>query len=258
MSIQRTQGIVLRSRKVRESSKIVVFYTHDYGKVSTIAKGSRKPKSKFGSSLELFTRSSIIFYRRENRDLHTLSHTDIIETYDGLKEDVVKVAYASVAGEMVERLAAVEETNKGIFALLESFLREIAIADRGQLEIILSSYELKMLQLIGYGPELVNCVRCGKSMGDQVWFGLVSGGALCPACYGKDLNAVKISPGALDLLREYAEKPMDKLRKEHTADEISRQAADVLNSFVRLQVGESAMLRSMDFLERIRDGGIGL
>ena len=79
MSIQRTHAIVLRTRKVRESSKIAVFFTNKCGKISAIAKGSLRPKSKFGSSLELFTRSSIIFYKKENRELHTLSHSESLE-----------------------------------------------------------------------------------------------------------------------------------------------------------------------------------
>ena len=162
MSIHRSHGIVLRTRKVRESSKIVVFFTRDYGKISALAKGSRKPKSKFGSSLEIFTRCSIIFYKKENRDLHTLSHSEIINHYGGLKKDVVKVAYASVAGELVERLLPRDEANRDLYGLLDTALAEIDVAKRADLEIVLSSFELKMLHLVGYGPELARCVRCGK------------------------------------------------------------------------------------------------
>jgi DNA repair protein RecO (recombination protein O) len=255
MSIHRTHGIVLRTRKLRESSKIIVFFTRDYGKISAVAKGGFRPKSKFGSSLELFTRSAIIFYKKENRDLHTLSHSEILSSYKNLKKDVVKVAYASVAGEMVEKMVPGEESNKHLYTLLGSVLKQIDIAERTQLEVILSSYELKMLHLVGYGPELARCVRCGKPTGERVWFGLLSGGALCPMCSGKDLNAVEVSQDALNLLLEYESESIDKLRITYSADDVIREASDVLSSFIRAQIGEGAKIKSLDFLERMRETG---
>jgi DNA repair protein RecO (recombination protein O) len=253
MSIHRTQAIVLRSRKFRESSKIVIFFTLKHGKISTVAKGCLRPKSKFGSSLELFTRSSIIFYRKENRDLHTLSHSEVVKPHKGLRKDVVKVAYASVIGEMIDKLLPGEEPNKALYGLLGATLEQIDAADRSRLEIILSSCELKMLHLIGYGPELAKCIRCGAEIGKRTWFGLLSGGVLCRACSGKDLNAVEVSQEALALLREYQSEPIEMLGKRYSSDEVSREASDILHAFLRAQTGESATIRSLDFLERIRD-----
>jgi DNA repair protein RecO (recombination protein O) len=257
MSIHRAHAIVLRTRKVRESSKIVVLFTNKFGRISAIAKGSLKPKSKFGSSLELFTRCSIIFYRKENRELQTLSHSETLESYQGIKDDVFKLAYASVAAEMVERLMPVEEPNEALFGLLASTLAQIDVASRTQLEVILSSYELKTLYLVGYGPELVKCVRCGKAVDEEASFGLLSGGVLCPDCRNRDLNALGMSPEALALLREYRRESIEKLRKTHSAGEVSREVADILNAFFRAQISEGAKIRSLDFLERIRDTSFG-
>lgn len=257
MSIHRTHAIVLRSRKVRESSKILVLFTDKCGKISAIAKGSLKPKSKFGSSLELFTRSSIIFYKKENRELHTLSHSETLESYKGIKDDVFKLAYASVAAEMVERLIPVEEPNAPLFGLLASVLKQINLAERTQLEVILSSYELKALYLVGYGPELANCVRCSKPVEEDASFGLLSGGVLCPDCRNKDLNAMALSPEALALLRACRSESIERIRKTYSADRTSREAADILNAFFRAQISEGAKVRSLDFLERIRDTSFG-
>jgi DNA repair protein RecO (recombination protein O) len=257
MSIHRTHAVVLRSRKIRESSKVVILFSQNFGKISAIAKGSLKPKSKFGSSLELFTHASIIFYRKENRDLHTLSHSEIVNSFDDLKKDVVKLAYASAAAEIVERLVPQEDPNKVLYALLLTALREIEAAERRELEIVLSSYELKVLHLVGYGPELSRCVRCGRALGDRVWFGLLSGGVLCSSCRDKDLNFLAISEPALRLMRTYEAEPLEKLRKTHSTDKVSREAADILHAFVRVQIGEGSAVKSLDFLERMRDGANG-
>ncbi len=253
MSIHRTHGVVLRTRKMRESSKIVILFTRDYGKISVVARGSLKPKSKFGSSLELFTRSAIIFYKKENRDLHTLSHSEILSPYKQLKRDVVKVAYASVIGEMVERLLPAEQPNRSLYNLLTETLKQIDLANRTQLEVVLSSYELKLLRLIGYGPHLASCVRCGRQVNQGAWFGLISGGLLCRACHDRDLNSVGLSNKALELLRELEAESIASVRERHSSDQYSREVSNLLNSFVRSQVGETAKIKSLDFLERIRD-----
>ena len=257
MSVHRTHAVVLRSRKIRESSKVVVMFSQNYGKISTIAKGSLKPKSKFGSSLEILTHSSILFYRKENRDLHTLSHSEIVNAFDGIRKDFIKLAYASVAGEIVERLVPQEEPNKQLFALLVSALGEISAAERSDLEILLSSYQLKVLHLVGYGPELARCVRCGRSVDERAWFGLMSGGALCTLCKDKDLHTVEMSTEVLQLLRTLEAEPLEKLRSARSADKVSREAADILNSFIRVQIGENSAMKSLEFLERIRDAGSG-
>ncbi len=253
MSIHRTHGIVLRTRKFRESSKIIVFFSRRYGKISAIAKGSLKPKSKFGSSLELFTRSSLIFYKKENRDLHTLSHSEILSANLEIGKDVVKLAYASAAGEMVERLVPNEEQNETLYELLDAVLKQISVAERNQVELILASYTLKMLYAVGYGPELDLCVRCGKDLAEKVWFGLHSGGALCPACHREDLHAMEMRHETLELMRKFKSISMARLRETCSAGEFSREASDILYAFVRAQISEGARIRSLDFVERMRD-----
>jgi DNA repair protein RecO (recombination protein O) len=180
-----------------------------------------------------------------------------LESYKHIKNDVVKLAYASVAGEMVERLMPVEEPNEPLYALLNTILKQIDLAERSQLEVILSSYELKMLSIVGYGPELAACVRCGKPIESKVWFGLLSGGVLCPVCSTKDLNAVEIDRETLDLLREYRRESIARVGKTCVAGRATREASDVLNAFVRAQITEGAKIRSLDFLERMRDTSYG-
>ena len=158
---------------------------------------------------------------------------------------------------MVERLMPVEEPNEALFGLLASVLSEISLAERPQLEVILTSYELKTLYLVGYGPELAECVRCGKPVEDNASFGLLSGGVLCPDCRNKDLNALAISREALDLLRDCRREAIKKIRKTYSSGRVSREAADILNAFFRAQISEGAKVRSLDFLERIRDTSVG-
>jgi DNA repair protein RecO (recombination protein O) len=254
MSINRSEAIVLRARKVRDTSKIVVFFTKRFGKVSAMAKGSLRPKSKFGSSLEILTHGLIIYYAKENRNVHTLSHSETLNPFTDVKADFAKLAYASVAIEILERFAPPEEPNEDLFDLAILALREFDAAAREELEVVLASYLLKLLHLVGYGPSLSTCVKCGKSIGDgEASFGLLSGGVLCKMCIDRDINAVELDPGVLELMRSFEKKTVKQVRKKSAPVDTSRGACDILTAFVRMVMGEGARVKSLEFLERMRD-----
>lgn len=254
MGINRSEAIVLRARKVRDTSKIVVFFTQRFGKVSAIAKGGLRPKSKFGSSLEILTHSLIIYYAKENRNVHTLSHSETLNPFSDVKADFAKLAYASVAVELLERFAPPEEPNEGLFDLAILTFREFDAAARDELEVILASYLLKMLHLVGYGPSLSTCVRCGKKVGDgDASFGLLSGGVLCRTCVDRDINVVGLDSDVLELMRSFEKKTVKQVRKKSVPVDTSRRACDILATFVRMVVGEGSRVKSLEFLERIRD-----
>lgn len=254
MSINRSEAVVLRARKVRDTSKIVVFFTKRFGKVSAMAKGSLRPKSKFGSSLELLTHSLIIYYAKENRNVHTLSHSETLNPFTDIKADFARLAYASVAVEILERFAPPEEPNEDLFDLAILTLREFDAAAREELEVILASYLLKLLHLVGYGPSLSTCVKCGKEIGDGgVSFGLLSGGVLCGTCVDRDINAVDLNTDVLQLMKSFENRTVKQIRKKSAPVDTSRGACDILTAFVRMIMGEGARVKSLEFLERMRD-----
>jgi len=254
VGINRSEAVVLRARKVRDTSKIVVFFTKRFGKVSAMAKGSLRPKSKFGSSLEILTHSLIIYYAKENRNVHTLSHSETLNPFSEVKADFAKLAYASTAIEILERFAPVEEPNEELFDHIVLTLREFDAAARDDLEVVLAAYLLRMLHLVGYGPSLSTCVRCGRKIDDgAASFGLLSGGVLCPACVGRDINAVELDADVLELMRSFEGKTMKQVRKKSAPAATSRGACDILTAFVRAVMGEGARVKSLDFLERMRD-----
>jgi DNA repair protein RecO (recombination protein O) len=254
MSINRSEAVVLRARKVRDTSKIVVFFTKRFGKVSAMAKGSLRPKSKFGSSLELLTHSLIIYYAKETRNVHTLSHSEILNPFTDIKADFAKLAYASVAVEILERFAPPEEPNEDLFDHAVLTLREFDAAARGELEVVLAYFLLNLLHLVGYGPSLSTCVRCGKETGDgDVSFGMLSGGVLCKVCVDKDINTVDLDAGVLELMRSFEGMTAKQVRKKPVPVDLSRGACDILTAFVRMVIGEGARVKSLEFLERIRE-----
>jgi DNA repair protein RecO (recombination protein O) len=177
--ILKTKGISLGSHRMRESSKIVTFYTEHYGKLSLLAKGARNPKSKFGAALEILTLSELIFYRTEHKQVYTLSDAFLIDSFPTLKLPD-KYLYAHQIIEIILRTTSLEDPNHKLYSLLYSGLK---ILDSNKSPkpknycSFLSAYYFKAVSILGFKPELRHCVIC-KNL-KATYFNIERGGVVC-------------------------------------------------------------------------------
>ena len=116
--LYKTEGIILKSTEYEEADKIVTIYTKNYGKITAIAKGARKTKSKFGSSLEILTCSVFLFYKGRNIDI--VSQAEILESFFSASKEVIKFAFAANCVEVVNKLTEEREINIGFCLLYTS------------------------------------------------------------------------------------------------------------------------------------------
>ncbi len=175
----RTEGIVLRRRDFGESDRILVLFTRKLGRVSVIAKGARKPSSKISGHLELFMRSSFLISR--GRNLHILSQAEVVEDYEPLRKNLSGIGIGSYVIELVDAVTYEEGSNLKLYNLLISTLDSLSAGQDP--DIIIRYYEIHLLDLVGFRPELFVCVECGKKIIEQDQF--ISGelgGAICPEC----------------------------------------------------------------------------
>jgi DNA repair protein RecO (recombination protein O) len=177
--ILKTKGICLSSRETRETSKLTNFYTEKLGKVAFVGKGARNPKSKFGSALEIFSLSELIFYRSESKAVYTLSDAAIINDFQNLKHSN-KFLYANQIIELPLRAVNFEDPNPQLFDLLNLALQVLNQTSAKKTEhysSLLGAYFLKAISLLGYKPELNNCTICNNEK--IVHFSIEHGGAIC-------------------------------------------------------------------------------
>ena len=118
MSLKKTNGIILKTRRQGETSKIITIYTRDYGKISLVAKGSRSIKSRHWGTLEPFTHIALVFYHKENRELQFLSQADIVQSFDPVRAQLGKMSLASIMCDLVNRVEVGEAVNPQLFGLL--------------------------------------------------------------------------------------------------------------------------------------------
>ena len=199
--LYKTEGIVLKSMEYQEADKIVTIFTKDYGKITAIAKGVRKTKSKFGSSLEILTHSVFLFYKGRNIDI--VSQTEILESFFSTSKEVIKFAFAANCVEVVNKLTEEREINIGLFNLLKEVLHYLRKTDDPKLLTL--SFKWQTMSILGYRPSLDHCCRCNKSIEDQkeMRFNIKEGGLVCNHCIAEDKEgSINVSLYFVKLLRK--------------------------------------------------------
>jgi DNA repair protein RecO (recombination protein O) len=189
--LYRDEGIVLRTYKLGEADRIIVFCTRGRGKVRAVAKGVRKTKSKFGSRLEPVSHVALQLY--EGRELDIVTQVESIDHFRPIRDDLDRIARASAMLEAIDQMAQEGSSNPRLFQMLLGGLRALA-EHNGPL--VVPAFFWKLLALEGYRPILEACAECG-SPGPLVAFDLEAGGLLC----AEDRRGTAVSPAAVELLR---------------------------------------------------------
>lgn len=189
--VYRDHGIVLRTYKLGEADRIVVFITERHGKVRAVAKGVRKTRSKFGSRLEPMSHSALQLY--EGRELDIVTQAESVDHFRAIREDLDRYGRAMSMLEAIDQIAQDREPNPRLYQMLLGALRSLAAQDS---PLVLGAFYWKLLVAEGFGPELDVCVSCGEEA-DLVAFDLNEGGTLCRSCR----SGHPVSDDALTVLR---------------------------------------------------------
>lgn len=183
----KAEGIVINSKDYGEGNKILTVYTKEVGKVSMMARGAKKTKSRLSSISQLFTYGLYMFSKGSG--MGTLSQGEILESFRDLRQDLIKTSYAAYFAELLNKLTEDGERNPYIFEL---FLEMYRYLDEGKdPEILARLFELKMLMASGFSPQLSQCVSCGTTKG-TFSFSSKEGGFLCDQCHWVDSERIPI------------------------------------------------------------------
>jgi DNA repair protein RecO (recombination protein O) len=176
----KTEGIVLRSLRYGEADRILHLYTPDRGRVSAIAKGVRKTKSRFGGRLEPFFRLNLVLYEGRSEML-TVTSAETVAAHPRLRENARTLDAAARACEAVARVFDDGDPHAGVYHLLAKQLALLdgdpARAGRGNA----LAFRLKLLLAAGFAPHLAACASCGERE-HLVGFSGAAGGVVCAAC----------------------------------------------------------------------------
>ena len=150
--IENSAGIILRTRPLTETSLIVNWLTPDLGRIATVAKGERRPKSPFAGKLDLFFTADFSFSRSRSSELHNLREVKLHATRSGLRDDMGKFRQAAYATAIIEQATETETPMPEIFGLVAGFLDFLGANAATPQNIF--ALELKFLRELGLEPEL--------------------------------------------------------------------------------------------------------
>jgi len=176
----KTEGIVLRSLRYGEADRILHLYTPDRGRVSAIAKGVRRAKSRFGGRLEPFFRLNLVLYEGRS-ELLTVTSAETLAGHPRLREDAAALDGAARACEAVARVFDDGDPHRGVYHLLANELALLNgdVARAGRSNAL--AFRLKLLLAAGFAPQLAACASCGEAE-HLMGFSGAAGGVVCAAC----------------------------------------------------------------------------
>ena len=245
--IFRTEAIVLKGYDFGEADRILTFYTPNFGKLRAIAKGVRRTKSRKAGHLDLFTRSNLLVARGRNLDIVTQAET--IESYRPMRHDLWRVSYAHYVAELVDNFTAEQLGNYPLYTSTVATLRRLAASPN--LELVIRSFELRLLGLTGYQPQLHRCLICGSTVAPQVnRFSAKMGGVLCPDCVSSDPSSPAISVDALKALRNLQTNETVMLQMSNLAETVRREIEQRLQEYIAYRM--ESRPRSLKFLDQLR------
>jgi len=149
---ERATGIILRTRPLTETSLIVHWLTREHGRVATVAKGARRPKSPFRGKLDLFYEADFSFARSRRSELHTLREVVLRETHSDLRRELAALQQASYAAALLEQTTETDTPLPGLFPLFAGFIQHLTQSTPQPLNIF--AFEIKLLAELGQNPNL--------------------------------------------------------------------------------------------------------
>ncbi len=198
----RTQGLILRSLDVFETSLIVTAFTRDLGKVSGLAKGARRLKSPMQGGLDLLGVSDIVLLHKTSDALDLVTEAVCVERFRALRTDLAALYAGYYLAELLSELTDVHDPHPKLFDAATVTLRHLDDPSLRPRRVI--RFELACLRELGLMPALDACAHCGAEVegrGDQFAFGLATGGVLCASCRTGSPHVATLSGRTLDAIR---------------------------------------------------------
>jgi len=238
-----TRAVVLSARSMEEFDRLVVLLTEDQGLVTAYAKGARRQKGTMASATEQLSYSAFQLFR--NRERTYVDRAEAETIFFAIRQDVGRLALASYFCQLCRELIPEGDTQPGYLHLM---MNTLTLLDRGKMPMaqLKAVFELRLLTMSGYMPDLVACAGCGEFRGGGVFFAPATGVVYCEDCVPKAGDApVPLSPGVFEGMRHIIYSDFGRLfafrLPEKTLEELER----VSEAYLLAQV--ERMLPALEF-----------
>jgi DNA repair protein RecO (recombination protein O) len=255
----RVEAVVLRHTDWGEADRLLTLFTLELGKVRAVAKGVRKPRSRKAGHLEPFTRAALQLAR--GRDILLVTQADTLDAYTGLRDDLLLTTYAAYVIELLDRFTYEEGENRALYKLLVGTLERLGgqNAPGGHPynpDMVARYYEMRLLDLLGFRPQLFQCTGCSEDILPQdQFFSAEAGGVLCPNCGPQNAGARHISVLALKYLRHFQRSSFSEAARARPGAVTNREIETLMQYYLTYLLERG--LNTPAFLRRFRQETAG-
>ena len=166
MALFETEALILRTYNLAEADKIVVCFSRSAGLIRGVAKGCRKLKNRFGASLEPFTLINLTYYENEQRELVSFRQTEILKSRFNLSSNPSILTGFSYMGDLLIDFSPPHQANDNLFRMALACFEAVSVTPE-DLEAVLRYFEIWLLKLEGFLPDLRACANCHKVFGEE-------------------------------------------------------------------------------------------
>ncbi len=242
-----SDAVVLRSINYSDTSLIVRLFTEQFGKVSVIAKGARRPKQSVAGLLQPPNHIAIWYQHKEGRDIQTLIKSEFVERYAGLTADLARSAAALLMVEILDRAVHDSDPHPILFRLITAALRELNQIT-GDVAVLLNFYQLHLARQLGFAPRLSACGQCGQPM-NKASLDMTTGSLLCARC--RTVQGIRLGRSSLEHLRDLAGTHISRLAELHADDKTMKETGSFLLNHLFFHVDGMNNLKSIKFWRQV-------
>lgn len=244
----RVEAVVLRHVDYGEADRLLTLFTRQLGKTRALAKGARKIASRKAGHIEPFT--YVRLQLAKGRDMPLITQADTVDAYQPLRDDLILTSQAAYVLELLDRFSYEDESeSSAIFRLLTDTLSRLAAKNDPWL--VTRYYEMRLLDHLGFRPQLFECANCGREVKpEDQFFSFGAGGVICPRCAQGLRNLHGISVEALKYLRHFQRSSYTDATKARPGPDIQRETETLMQGYFTYLLERE--LNTPGFLKRIR------
>ncbi len=225
MPARESEAIILRTYPLGEGDRLVSFLSRTSGRMRGVAVGARRPKSRFGSTLELLSHVRMWFFERETRELVRINQCELVESFLKAQQDYQSSLALALVSEVTENVLPEREASDAMFRLI--LLTARAIQEYPNTALPIAYFAFWTVRLGGWLPQLDHCSRCAGELGQAAAYrSPFSAGLLCGNC--RQPGATEVSPE----MRGQAQRMVTEKLEQLVTESIPAKAIDELSDFM--------------------------
>lgn len=245
--VYQTEAVIIKRINLGEADRILTLYTPGYGKLKAVAKGARRTRSKMGGHVEILTHSLLLLARGRNLDIVTQAQT--INSFLTLKDNLKHMSCGLYISELIDSFTGEHIENRGIFLLFLDTLQQLSEAKNS--DTVLRYFELRLLDLSGYRPQLQKCANCNSPLKPVTnYFSPAQGGVLCLDCGYQEPLARQLSLNSLKVLRLWQNCDYATASRVNVNPDLSLELEQTLRDYIKYLLEKQ--VKSTSWLDRLK------